>query len=268
MVVIYALMRHILSWSGGKDSTASVILAHLHGEPLDEIIYCEPMYDLEKGISAELPQQERFVQKAKRIFEEEFGYKVTILRSDRDYQWCFHHMIDSSRCKIEEHRGKRYGFPVAGRCGMQREAKLRPINGYIRSLGPVIQYIGIAVDEPKRLVSMHRSERHISLLEKYGYTEQMCYELCEKYGLLAPMYEIFGVSQKRNGCWFCPWAKPIEQAAFAIEKPRVWEEFVSLERKFADDVAYGRWNCFQPLAMRDFEVKEIVRELKKRGVSK
>ena len=35
----------IASFSGGKDSTATVILAHEHGEPLDIIIFSEVMFD-------------------------------------------------------------------------------------------------------------------------------------------------------------------------------------------------------------------------------
>ena len=34
-------MKYIASWSGGKDSTASIILAHEHNEPLDLIIFSE-----------------------------------------------------------------------------------------------------------------------------------------------------------------------------------------------------------------------------------
>lgn len=36
-------MKYIASWSGGKDSTASIILAHEHNEPLDLIIFSEVM---------------------------------------------------------------------------------------------------------------------------------------------------------------------------------------------------------------------------------
>ena len=46
-------MRYIASWSGGKDSTATIILAHLHNEPLDTIIFAEVMFD--KETSGELP---------------------------------------------------------------------------------------------------------------------------------------------------------------------------------------------------------------------
>lgn len=47
-------MRYIASWSGGKDSTASIILAHEHNEPLDLIIFSEVMFD--ENISGELPE--------------------------------------------------------------------------------------------------------------------------------------------------------------------------------------------------------------------
>lgn len=50
------------------------------------------------------------------------------------------------------------------------------------------QYIGIAKDEPKRLERLRGTNR-ISLLEKYGYTEKMAFELCEKYDLLSPIYK-------------------------------------------------------------------------------
>ena len=47
-------MKYIASWSGGKDSTASIILAHDHNEPLDLIIFSEVMFD--ENTSGELPE--------------------------------------------------------------------------------------------------------------------------------------------------------------------------------------------------------------------
>ena len=46
-------MKDIASWRGGKDSTASIILAHEHNEPLDLIIFSEVMFDEE--ISGRVP---------------------------------------------------------------------------------------------------------------------------------------------------------------------------------------------------------------------
>lgn len=32
-------MKYIASWSGSKDSTASIILAHENNEPIDSIVF-------------------------------------------------------------------------------------------------------------------------------------------------------------------------------------------------------------------------------------
>ena len=80
-------MKYIASWSGGKDSTASIILAHEHNEPLDLIIFSEVMFD--ENISGELPEHIDFIKnKAIPVFES-WGYKTKILRSDRTYMITF-----------------------------------------------------------------------------------------------------------------------------------------------------------------------------------
>ena len=40
-----AAKRYIISCSFGKDSLATILLAKKHGEPLDEAVYCEVMFD-------------------------------------------------------------------------------------------------------------------------------------------------------------------------------------------------------------------------------
>ena len=40
-----AALKHIVSCSFGKDSLATILLALEHGEPLDEAVYCEVMFD-------------------------------------------------------------------------------------------------------------------------------------------------------------------------------------------------------------------------------
>ena len=74
-------MKYIASWSGGKDSTASIILAHEHNEPLDLIIFSEVMFD--ENISGELPEHIDFIKnKAIPVFES-WGYEVKILRAKK-----------------------------------------------------------------------------------------------------------------------------------------------------------------------------------------
>ena len=96
-------------------------------------------------------------------------------------------------------RGMIRGFPLCGRCAIQRDCKARPINRYLRKRkGEVVQYIGIASDEQERLVRLNGQK--ISLLDKYGVDEAGAYELCKRAGLLSPIYEF----ANRNGCFFCP----------------------------------------------------------------
>ena len=36
-------MKYFHSWSGGKDSTAAIILDHIHGLPPSTVVFCEVM---------------------------------------------------------------------------------------------------------------------------------------------------------------------------------------------------------------------------------
>ena len=214
-----------MSWSGGKDSTASIILAHEHNEPIDSIVFVEVIYDLKRNISGENPEHINFIKNVAKPLFESWGYKVHILRSDKDYIGSFYHVIEDPRKHIE-HKGKKAGFVTNGKCGIKRDCKLKPLNKFYKSIQDTcIQYVGIAIDEPKRLETLRKDSTRISLLEKYGYTEEMARDLCEKYGLLSPAYKY----SKRQGCWFCPNAKLAEHKAIRESMPDVWEEFVSLE---------------------------------------
>lgn len=176
-------MKYIASWSGGKDSTASIILAHEHNEPLDLIIFSEVMFD--ENISGELPEHIDFIKnKAIPIFES-WGYETKILRSDKTYLDCFHHISTKGK-RI----GKKLGFPMVGKCLINRNCKMPQLIKFTNGIGePFTQYIGIAVDEPVRMNRIVNAGNKVSLLDKYRYTEQMAFDLCRKYDLLSPIYE-------------------------------------------------------------------------------
>ena len=240
-------MRHIMSWSGGKDSTASIILAHIHNEPLDEILFAEVMYDNERGISGEHPRHIHFINEVAIPLFESWGYKVTVLRSEMDYLTHFNHVITKNS---EKNKGKRYGFCMSGICSIKRECKMRPINDYYKAHfneEEVMQYVGIAIDEPKRLESLHKDPTRISLLEKYCITEAGAKALCEQHGLLSPAYEL----SNRGGCFFCENAKCAEHKAMRKENPDLWYEFIALENE--ENLAYSRWKSYGGETLHDRE---------------
>lgn len=78
-------MLYFHCWSGGKDSTAGIILDNIHGLPPSRVVFSEIMFDKKRGISGELPEHIDFIMnKAKPVFER-WGYAVEIVRADRDY---------------------------------------------------------------------------------------------------------------------------------------------------------------------------------------
>ena len=110
-------MKCIASWSGGKDSTASIILAHEHKEPLDLIIFSEVMFD--ENVSGELPEHIDFIKnKAIPVFEN-WGYEVKILHSGKTYMDCFRHIATKGK-RI----GRKLGFPMTGKCLINRDCSL------------------------------------------------------------------------------------------------------------------------------------------------
>lgn len=239
-------MKYVCSWSGGKDSTASIILAHEHNKPLDTIIFAEVMFDKINNISGENPKHIDFVKNTAKPVFESWGYEVKILQAERDYLNVFHRKIEKPR-KYIEHKGMQYGFPISGRCSVKRDCKMKPIQDFYRSLkDDYTDYIGIAIDEPKRLQSMHKNPNKVSLLEEYGFTEKDAYELCKKYNLLSPSYEL----TKRNGCWMCPNAKLCEHREIKELQPDAWNTFIKLEEEA--NVAQPKWNVYgETLKERD-----------------
>ena len=211
--------KHIAACSGGKDSVATILLAAKHNDPLDEIVFSEVMFD--KETTGEVPEHRDFIyDKLKPFCENELGVKFTILHAPKTYDDIFHHIIVRG-----PHKGEKRGFVWAGMCAANRECKVNPMQKYNKSLSPdTVSYVGIAVDEPKRLARLEGTSK-ISLLDKYCYTEADALKLCADHDLLSPIYE----HSRRNGCWFCPNAKQKELRHLYDHHPDLWNRMLELQ---------------------------------------
>ena len=210
-------MKYIASCSFGKDSIAAILLAIRHQEPLDEAVYCEVMFD--KDISGEIPEHREFIYGTAIPVLESMGVKVRVLRAEQTYVGLF-----TGRITRGPKKGLLRAFPICGRCAVQRDCKLRPIIQYQKSLpADTVQYIGIAKDEQERLLRL--SGNKVSLLDKYGYTEQDAKQLCREAGLLSPIYEF----TDRGGCWFCPNANLRELRHLYDYHPELWRRMLELQ---------------------------------------
>ena len=137
---------------------------------------------------------------------------------------------------------------MTGKCIINRDCKMRPIRKFLKSVeGEYTQYVGIAVEEKKRLDRLVKTKNTISLLEKYGYTEHMAYELCKKYNLLSPMYEFL----QRGGCWFCPNAREMQLRHLRKNHRNLWDKLLELEK---DTETIGNmWNTLTKTKIHDWE---------------
>lgn len=239
---------YIASWSGGKDSTASIILAHEYGEPLDLMLFSEVMFDSET--SGELPEHIDFVKNTALPIFESWGYTVKVLHAELTYVDYF--FGETTRGK-RVGSGLRHGFPMSGKCAINSRIKIKAISDFLKTIErDYTQYIGIAADEPKRLEAMKerckkKGWSQVSLLEKYGCTEQRANELCKEYGLLSPVYNF----TKRGGCWFCPNSRPTELRHLRKYHPELWQKLLDLENE--PNLIGPIWNILQNKSIHEIE---------------
>ena len=184
---------------------------------MDEAVYCEVMFDAD--LSGEVPEHRDFIYEKAIPTLERMGVKVRVLRSEQTYVGLF-----TGRITRGPKKGLLRSFPIAGRCAVQRDCKLKPIRQFQRTLPlDTVQYIGVAKDEPKRLQRLKKGQ--VSLLEKYDHTEQDARRLCQRAGLLSPVYQF----TDRGGCWFCPNAKRAELRHLYDHHPELWGRMLELQ---------------------------------------
>ena len=207
----------VVGWSGGKDSTATIILMHEHNIPIKEIIYVRMMYD--DNLPATLPVMTDFVDSAKEVFES-WGYKVKIVPSIKTLI-----QMASRTYKRSKHifrNGKPYGITSLSRgmCNMS-DVKQRTIRAY--SQPDEYHMIGYASDESQRI---HRlNDTHQSIMVTLGVKEKDTFDICRKYNLLSPLYDL---EIKRDGCWFCPNAGEKERTMLKENHPELYQKIVDL----------------------------------------
>lgn len=213
---------YVASCSFGKDSLATILIALEHNEPLDKVVFAEVMFDNERGISGEIPETIQWVKDIAIPKLNALGVTVDIVRSKDDYI-----SVCSRKFKEPKANGSvYYGVQNSKPCYANTYLKLNPIHRYYKGLKKefnIIQYVGIASDEPARLKRLEGTNK-ISLLAKYGYTEAMAMEKCKEYGLVNPCYSI----DTRGGCWFCFNANINRYISVRSKYPEYWKAFKDL----------------------------------------
>lgn len=222
------MTEYVLSLSYGKDSLACLGAIEQLGLPLDRIVHAEVWAT--DTIPADLPPMIEFKEKADRIIKDRYGIVVEHIRSD-NYENLFYTKIKpetiakrKEKPNYRQYNNERHiwGFPIV--MGAWCTGRLKE-NVMKKSLVPkgatnkVVQYLGIALDETKR-VQRHIKKPNIILpLVEIGWDEPYCRKWCEENDLLSPIY----TTATRGGCWFCH-NQSIDQLRFLRKNyPDLWK---------------------------------------------
>ena len=219
-------MKHIVSFSGGKDSTAMLLMMLERGWPVDDIIY----FDCGDW---EFPQMHEHINQV----EQYIGRKVTRLQNKRgDFNyWMFDHV------------GKpRKGNPVRiGRAWPQVNArwctarKGDTLEAYYSQYKPeMTAHIGFAADEINRLYSKNAQKKHWYHMRfplfDFDMTEADCLKYCYSKGFTwGGLYNHF----KRVSCWCCPLQPLKELKQLYLHFPELWERLKDMDKR--------AWNTFR-----------------------
>lgn len=180
---------YILSLSYGKDSIACLEAIKILGLPLDRIVHVEVWAT--NSIPADLPSMVDFKVYADKIIKNRYGLTVEHVKADVTYEEQFY------KLRFNKKLGQSiiYGFPCIAGAWCNSKLKVSALNKCNNKNS--INYVGIAIDEPRRFHCLN--DNIISPLVKIGWTEKQCYEWCSENKLLSPIYK----TSARGGCWFC-----------------------------------------------------------------
>ena len=201
---------HIVSFSGGKDSTAMLLMMVEKGMQIDEILFCDT--------GMEFPEMADHVKKV----EEYIGREITVIKHDKGFE---HLAFERVLTKGKREGEKGYGWPRPNARWCTSRLKTELIGKHLRNRAKeynVIQYVGIAADEERRV------KDKVYPLVEWGVTEAEALQYCYDRGFdWGGLYEIFG----RVSCWCCPLKSLAELKNLRKHRPELWQRLREMDEK-------------------------------------
>lgn len=208
-------MEYVLSLSYGKDSLACLGAIDKLKLPLDRIVHCEVMAT--STIPADLPPMMEFKAKADKIIKGRWGITVEHITAGVSYEDMFYRKFSRGK-----RQGEIYGFPMCKGAWCNSALKIKALDSLKND--NTITYVGIAIDEPKRLSRLANNK--ISPLALANWSEKDCYNWCKDNDLLSPIY----TDSARGGCWFCH-NQGVNQLRLLRKKhPEYWEMLLKWDK--------------------------------------
>lgn len=224
-------VKHIVSLSGGKDSTAMLLMMIEKGMPVDEIVFMDT--------AMEFTAMYEHIKKVERYIERE----ITTIKGANDFEYYLY----KHKKKSKRNKNLGYGFPRKKRnrwCTSR--LKTEPFNKYIKAKynNEAIRYIGIAYDERERCKNYNYP------LVEWKITEKQALEYCYSKGFdWGGLYEKFD----RVSCWCCPMHPLRELKNLYKYYPKYWQQLKEWESK-----TYNNFRCDYTLEQLENRFKRQV----------
>lgn len=210
--------KYIASVSFGKDSLAMLLMILKNDFPLDEVVF----YDTGMEFQAIYDIRDRLLP----ILEER-GIEYTELHPKRPF------VFDMLEKPVNsKQNGLHYGYSWCGGCARWGTAnKTAALDAHARKQGRnVIQYIGIAADEQKRLDRLPANKK--APLADWGITEEVALQYCYSEGFFweengIRLYDVLD----RVSCWCCANKNLKELRNIRNHLPEYWERLKDLQSK-------------------------------------
>jgi len=201
---------NIVAFSGGKDSTAMLLMMIEKGIPVDKIFFVDT--------KKEFPQTYEHIEKVKAYIE---PLEITTIPIDFDY-WLGEHI---------KTKGKNKGKVGLGWPDFKNRWCTSLIRDTVHKVIPkdAIEYHGIAADEKSRAAKNNRHNRVIRYpLIEWNITQKQALEYCYSKGFTwGGLYKKFS----RSSCWCCPMKSIDELRVLYNDFPDLWEQLKTMDRK-------------------------------------
>lgn len=245
-------LLHTVSLSGGKDSTAMVLKMIEQKMPIDVIFFCDT------GI--EFPSLYKHIDKLNKYIKEKIGIEITILKEEKGFEyWLCDYVLKNKSGIREKIHG--YGWPHMKNRWCTHKLKKSLIDNYLEKLKSkytIIQYIGLAYDEHRRLNKLTNisDDKHFPLVD-FKMTEKECLRYCKDNGFdWDGLYDHFD----RCGCWCCPVQSIDDLRSLYTYYPELFKQLLEWDKK--------TWNPYynNVFSVEDLVIRfELEKEWKKQG---
>ena len=213
---------HAVSLSGGKDSTAMLLLMIERGMPIDLVLSADT--------GMEFPEMYDHLAKVDDYLYRERGLHIKTLCHPKGFEWL---MFEEPKKKPSclENR-KRLGVPPYGNgwpgikvrwCTGQLKIKL--IDKEVKRLKGehnALHYVGIAADEAQRC------KGEVYPLVEWGIDEAEALKICYDRGFdFGGLYDIY----HRASCWCCPLQRVDELRKLRRHHPELWAHLLDMDNR-------------------------------------